>query len=369
MDFELSEEQGMLQDSVARFIEDKYQFASRQELAASAQGYSDANWTTFAEMGWLSLPFDEAYGGLNGSVVDMGVVAETLGTGNTLEPLLASVLLGGKMIESLGDETQKSTFLPAVIEGRRKLALAYSEPAAGFDLSFVETTAAGGVLNGHKCVVLNAASADTLIVVARTSGDVDDETGLSAFLVDANASGLRRQDYTLVDGRRASDVWFVDTPAEPLGDPGAAYVVLSKVIDEAICAICAEAVGSMTTVLDMTKDYVGTRQQFGRPIGDNQVIQHRIVDMFTAREEAKAITDMTLMKVAEGAPDRSHLVSGMKAKVGEAARFVGGQGVQVHGGIGMTDEYPIGHLYKRLMTLDALFGDMNHHLDQYAAGI
>jgi alkylation response protein AidB-like acyl-CoA dehydrogenase len=373
MDFELSDEQGMLKDSVNRFVQDNYEFTQRKALAGSTLGYSNDNWATFAEMGWLMLPFSEANGGLGGTAVDMAVITEALGAGLSLEPLLPSVLLGGKMVEALGDEAQKSKILAAVAEGRMKLALAYGEPNARYDLNVVQARATksgdGYVLNGQKSVVLQAASADKIVVIARTSGDFNDPTGISAFLVDADASGLRRQDYPMVDAQRASDLWMENLPATLLGAEGAALPALQTVIDEATCAICAEAVGAMGKVLDITKEYTATRNQFGKAIGDNQVIQHRLVDMFTAVEESKAITDMTAMRLAEGAPNVSLQVSAMKAKVGEAARFVGAQGVQLHGGIGMTDEYPIGHYFKRLMAIDVMFGDTAFHLNRFANAI
>lgn len=370
MDFELSQEQVLLRDSVVRFVQDNYAFSQRQAYAASALGYSDDNWSTFAEMGWLALSFAEENGGLGGSIVDLTVVSEALGTGITLEPLVPTVLLGAKMVEALAEERQKAEILPEVAAGNLKLALAYGEPSARYDLNHVETSARsagdGYVLNGRKAVVFHAASCDRFVVIARTSGGTSDKQGISAFLVEAEARGLRRQDYPMVDGQRASDIWFDNVKAELLGQEGAAFEALQATIDVACCAICAEAVGAMQAVLDITKDYAGTRKQFGRAIGDNQVIQHRLVDMFTAVEESKAITDMTAMRLDEASGDTSAAVSAMKAKVGEAARFVGAQGVQVHGGIGMTDEYPIGHYFKRLMAIDTMFGDANHHLNRFA---
>ncbi len=373
MNFELSGEQQMLKDSVERFVQDNYEFAKRKDLAGSALGYSDSHWAVFAEMGWLMLPFAEENGGLGGSAVDMGVVTEALGAGMTLEPLVPSVLLGGKLVEALGGAAQKDNILSAVAGGQLKLALAYGEPHARFDLNYVEATAVKSgnkyVLNGRKSVVLQAASADKIVVIARTSGDAADTSGISAFLIDADTTGLLKQDYPMVDGQRASDLWLQDVQAELLGAEGAAFAALQSVIDGAICAVCSEAVGAMGRVLEMTKDYTATRNQFGKAISDNQVVQHRLVDMFTVLEESKAITDMTTMRLAEGAQNTSALVSAMKAKVGEAARFVGAQGVQLHGGIGMTDEYPIGHYFKRLMAIDVMFGDSAHHLNRYAEGI
>ncbi|WP_136660634.1 acyl-CoA dehydrogenase family protein [Nitratireductor sp. XY-223] len=373
MDFELSQEQIMLRDSVVRFVQDHYDFAQRKALAQTVLGHSDENWKIFAEMGWLALPFAEENGGLGGQAVDVAVLTEALGSGITLEPLFSSALLGGRMVETLGSDTQKSAIIPSVLAGETKLALAYSEPNARFVLTYVETTAErsgeGFVLNGRKSVVLQAASADRIIVVARTSGGVADAKGLSAFVVDAEASGLRRQDYPTVDGQRASDLWLENTPGELLGAEGCAAPALNAVIDAATCAVCAEAVGVMQAVLDITKEYVSTRKQYGRAIGDNQVVQHRLVDMSIALEEAKAITEMTAMQLDEGVPDISAQISAMKVKVGDAARFVGGQGLQLHGGIGMTDEYPVGHYYKRLMAIEAMFGDTNHHLNHFASAI
>ncbi len=363
----------MLKDSVDRFVQEKYEFSERKRLSETALGYSEENWTTFAEMGWLGLAFDEEFGGFGGSPIDMSVVTEGLGAGLVLEPLLSSVMLGGALVQALGSGEQKAEILPDIISGEVKLALAYGEPAGGFDLAFHETAAVRAdsryVLNGHKSVVLHAASADRLVVVARTSGQASDQAGLSAFLVDVNSAGLRQQDYPLVDGGRASDIWFQDVTAELLGTEGGAFEALEAVVNAATCAVCAEAVGAMRQVLDITREYTGTRSQFGKAIGDNQVIQHRLVDMFTAVEEAKAITDITTMRLDSGAENAATAVSAMKAKVGEAARFVGSQGVQLHGGIGMTDEYPVGHYFKRLMAIDVLFGDANHHLNRFADSI
>lgn len=370
MDFELSQEQVMLKDSVERFVQENYEFTQRKALAETVQGYSDVNWATFAEMGWLALPFAEENGGFGGSAVDMAVIAEALGAGITLEPLVPTVLLGGGLVEALGDDSQKQAILPQVAGGEMKLAAAIHEPGAGFDLTHVNTTAErsgdGWVLNGHKAVVQHAATADRLVVLARISGGVSDRDGISAFLIDANASGLRRQDYPMVDASRASDIWLENVSGELLGGEGDALPVVETVVDTAICAICAEAVGAMQRVLEITKDYTATRNQFGKALSDNQVIQHRLVDMYTAVEESKAITDITTMRLDDGVESISAQVSAMKAKVGEAARFVGAEGVQLHGGIGMTDEYPIGHYFKRLMAIDVMFGDHNHHLNRFA---
>ena len=376
MDFELSEEQGMLKDSVERFVRDNYEFSQRKILAAAQLGHSAEYWTTFAEMGWLALPFAEEDGGLGGSAVDVAVLTEAFGAGLTLEPYVASVMLGGKLVEALGNEAQKSEILPALAEGRLKLALAHNEPNARFNLSHVETVASpagdGYLLDGRKSVVLHAASADKILIVARLTGDAGDADGLGVFIVDNDTSGMTRQDYATVDSGRASDISLSQvevTKRALLGGNADALPALQNVVDGAISAVCAEAVGAMNKVLDITKEYTAVRTQFGKAIGDNQVIQHFLVDMFTAAEEAKALTDMTTMRLAEGAENASLLVSAMKAKVGEAARFVGAKGVQLHGGIGMTDEYTIGHYFKRLMAIDMMFGDSRFHLNRFADAI
>lgn len=372
MDFELSDEQSMLRDSVLRFVQDSYDFAERQRLKAAPLGYSADHWRHFADMGWLALPLAEANGGLGGTAVDVAVLTGALGRGLVLEPVLPSVLLGGRLVEALGSATQKARLLPGLAAGEVRLALAFAEPASRYELQHVATRAVaaedGWRLSGQKSVVLQAASADQLLVVARSAGAVGEAEGISVFLVAPEAAGLRRQDYRLADGQPASDLWLDQVPAELLGPvPGTALPALREVLDHALCAICGEAVGIMGAVLELTRDYVRTRNQFGRAIGDNQVIQHRLADMFGATEEARALTDLTAMRLAEGDPRASALVAAMAAKVLACARFVGEQGIQLHGGIGMTDAYPVGHYYKRLLTLEGVFGSAAHHLGRYAA--
>ncbi|MGO1121075.1 acyl-CoA dehydrogenase family protein [Rhodovibrionaceae bacterium A322] len=373
MDFELSEEQTMLKDSVDRFVKENYEPNDRRALVDSALGFSRDHWQQFADMGWLALPFSEESGGLGGKAIDTNVLMEGLGAGLVLEPYLSTVLLGGRLIEEAGSTAQKEAVLPAVIEGQCLLAFAYAEPQSRYNLSNVtcqaEKTADGYQLNGTKSVVLHAASADKIVVSCRTSGNASDQDGISLFLLDRETPGLVTKDFRTVDGQRASDLAFdnVQVPSDALlGEEGNAYPVIEKVIDLAICALSAEAIGAMQTVNDMTKDYVGTRKQFGAPIGSNQVVKHRVVDMYVAAEEAKALCDISAMRADGSAEERLLAASAIKSKIGEAARFVGGQGVQLHGGIGMTDEFPIGHFYKRLMAIDMIFGNSDFHLNRYA---
>jgi alkylation response protein AidB-like acyl-CoA dehydrogenase len=377
MDFELSSEQTLLKDSVDRFIQDNYDLSARRALVASDLGYSEDNWTLFAEMGWLGLPFSEESGGYGGSNVDVAIVMESFGEGLVVEPYMASILLGGRLVDMAGSDAQKESIIPPLIEGKMHLAFGYSEPQSRFDLFDVTTTATpsgeGYVLNGHKGLVYHAGSADKIIVTARTSGDQRDKDGISLFIVDANTKGLNLKTYRTLDGQRASEVILenVEVGADALlGVEGQAFPVVEKVTDLAIGAASAEAVGAMRRVNQVTIEYVKTRQQFGSPIGSNQVIKHRLADMLIEEEQSKAMADMAAMRadIAEetGSDDLVQTASATKARIGEAAKFVGEQGIQLHGGIGMTDEYVIGHYYKRLQTIDKLFGNVDYHLRRYS---
>jgi len=371
MDFELSEEQNMLKDSVDRFVKDNYDTKTRHELANSALGFSKENWAQFAEMGWLGMPFSEDQGGFGGTPVETAVMMESLGAGLVLEPLLSTIMLGGKLIENAGSDAQKSEILPAVIGGEMLLTLAYNEAKSRYNLADIATTAertdGGYVINGRKIVVSNGASANKIIVSCRSSGSQADEDGISLLIVDQDALGMTRKDYRTLDGHRASDIEFnnVKVASEALiGEEGQGFTALEKTIDQATCALCAEAVGAMRAVNAITQDYIMTRQQFGSAIGSNQVLQHRLVDMNIATEEAKSMTDAAAMQA--DTDQRRMVTSATKAKIGEAGLFVGAQGIQLHGGIGMTDEYSIGHFYKRLMAVEMLFGNADYHRSRFS---
>ncbi len=373
MDFELSSEQSLLKDSVDRFVQDNYEFNARRELVAGDTGYSEENWKLFAEMGWLGLPFAEESGGFGGSAVDVAIIMESFGEGLVLEPYLSTVLLGGRLLELAGSDEQKEYHLPALIEGGLHLALGYAEPQSRFDLFDVSTEAKasgdGYVLNGRKSVVYHAATADKIIVSCRTSGARRDRDGISLFLVDAEAKGLTRKDYRTLDGQRASDLILEDVEVgatDLVGVEGGGYAVLETVIDIAICAAGAEAVGAMRKVNEITTDYVKTRKQFGAAIGDNQVVKHRLADMLIEQEQSKSMADMAAMRMDLNGEGRARTASATKARIGAAAKFVGEQGIQLHGGIGMTDEYPIGHYYKRLMSIATLFGNADYHLRRFS---
>ncbi|TNE38230.1 MAG: pimeloyl-CoA dehydrogenase small subunit [Alphaproteobacteria bacterium] len=374
MDFELSDEQGMLKDSVERFVKDNYSSEARAKLADSEAGFSEDHWKMMAELGWLGMPFAEEVGGFGGGAVETAIMMECMGRGLVLEPFLATVILGGGLVTEAGSADQIEAIIPAVIEGNMKLAFAYAEPKSRFDLNNVETTASksgdGYVLNGHKSVVYHGTAADKIIVSARTSGNAMDEDGISLFLVDNGASGLTRRDYRTVDGQRAADFTLENLKVGAdalLGVEGKAYPVIEKVVERAIGALCAEAVGAMQQANEITNEYIKERKQFGVPIGKFQVLQHRMVDMYMEAEQSKSMSDMVAMKLSlEDEKERKRAVAAAKAQVGKAAKFVGQQSIQLHGGMGMTDEYSIGHYFKRLTTIEMLFGNTDYHFKKFA---
>jgi pimeloyl-CoA dehydrogenase small subunit len=372
MDFELSDEQNMLKDSVDRFVKDKYDSESRAKLAATDLGFSRENWKTFAELGWLGLPFSEEDGGFGGTSVETAVMMECMGRGLVLEPFLSTVVLGGGLIAEAGSAAQKEEIISAVIEGDMMLAFGYAEAQSRFNLADVETTATksgdGYVINGQKSVVYHGTTADKVIVSARTSGDSRDEDGISLFIVDQDMPGMSRRDYPTVDASRAADFSFenVTVPASCLlGEEGKAYPVIEKVVNSAISAICAEAVGAMQSSNEITNEYIKTRKQFGVPIGKFQVLQHKMVDMFMEAEQSKSMSDMAAMKLQDDSDDAAKSVSATKAQIGAAAKFVGQNSIQLHGGMGMTDEYSIGHYFKRLTMIEMLFGNTDYHIRKF----
>ena len=373
MDFNLSEEQQLLKDSVDRFVLDDYDFEKRRKTSNSDDGFSRDNWKTFAELGWLAVGLPEEYGGFGGPVETM-IVMEAIGRGLVTEPYLPTVILGAGLVAEAGTDAQKEAILGAVAEGSCMLAFGYAEPTSRFNLADVSTTAEkkgdGYVLNGHKSVVYGAAAADRIIVSARTSGGVRDNDGISLFIVDNNCKGLTRRDYPTADGLRASEVEMdnVEVGADALlGTEGAALPVIEKVVDQGIAALCAEAVGCMEMLKDETNEYLKTRKQFGVPIGKFQVLQHRMVDCFIELEQSRSMTYMVTLKLDEDEKERRKAASSAKAQIGKGGVFIGAQSVQMHGGMGMTDELKISHYYKRLMQIDTMFGNRDWHLKQFAA--
>jgi pimeloyl-CoA dehydrogenase small subunit len=375
MDFSLTEEQQLLKDSVDRFVREHYEFETRRQLAGSSEGYSEDNWKQMAELGWLGVAFPEEYGGIGGGATEIMVIMEGFGRGLVLEPYFATVVLGGNLILHGGSESQKEELLPKLAEGGLKLAFAFAERQARFDLFDIETKAEksgdGFTINGAKGVVFGAAAADKIIVAARTSGNPRDTDGITLFLVDSNAAGITRRDYTTNDALRASEIAFdgVQVGADAvLGTVGGGYATIEHVAEFAVAALCAEAVGCMDVLKEETNEYIKTRKQFGQPIGKFQVLQHRMVDILINCEEARSMAYVaTAMMDSDDAEERARSVAAAKAQIGKSARFVGQNSVQMHGGMGMTDELKIGHYFKRLTMIDLTFGDRDHHTKRFAA--
>ena len=373
MDFDYSEEQRLLDETVRRLVKDEYEFAARKKYMAEPQGFSAAMWAKYAELGLLGLPFAEEYGGFGGGGIETMIVMEALGRGLALEPYLATVVLGGGLIALAGSDSQKSDILPEIAAGKMMLAFAQGERHSRFDLAYVETTAkaqgAGFALNGRKTVVLHGGSAHKFVVSARTAGSGNDKNGITLFVVDRDAKGVTVRDYPTVDGLRAADVTLADVAVGAdavLGPRDNAYPLIVRATDRAVAALCAEAVGIMETLNAMTLDYVKTRKQFGVAIGSFQVIQHRLVDMLINAEQAKSMEIFAAMSIdSDDQRERERAVSAAKVQSGQSGRFVGQQAIQLHGGIGMTDEYAAGHYFKRLSSIEHTFGDTDYHLERF----
>jgi pimeloyl-CoA dehydrogenase small subunit len=374
MDFELSDEQRLLRESVDRLLADHYGFAQRRGYLAEPEGWSTALWSRYAEQGLLGLPFTEEYGGFGGGPIEIMLVMEAFGRVLALEPYLATVVLAGTALRLAGSDAQKSAILPQVAEGQTTLAFAHGERQARYDLPDVLTTAKsnprGWVLDGAKSVVLHGDNADRLIVSARIAGECDDPDGIGLFLVDAKANGIARRSYPMRDGTRAAEISLSGVEVardDVLGEPGKAFLVIERVVEAGIAATAAEAVGAMEAMHAMTLEYLKTRQQFGKPIGQNQVLQHRSAEMLIALEQGRSMAMLAAMTVDEPNPEeRAHNIAMAKVGVGQASRFVAQNAVQLHGGIGMTEEYAVGHYFRRCMVIEHLFGDPAHHLSRLA---
>jgi pimeloyl-CoA dehydrogenase small subunit len=373
MDFSFSPEQTLLKESLERFVQQDYSFEARQKLVRSELGYSTGHWKQFAELGWLGVSFAEADGGFGGGPIETMLVMEQIGRGLIAEPYMPTVVLVGGALKVAGNAQQKEKVLAGIIGGTVQGALAFAEPQGRFNLSDVTTKAVrqgnGWRLDGAKCVVLNGPSADVLVVSARTGGAQRDHKGITLFLVDAKTKGITRRDYPTVDGLRASEVALANVTVgndAVLGTPDDGLSVLQRVIDEGTAAIGAEAVGAMEVLYKATVEYSKTRVQFGQPIGKFQVLQHRMVDMFMEYEQSKSLMYMAAMRLDEGyGREAQRAVSAFKVQVGKSGRFVGQNAVQLHGGMGMTDELSVGHYFKRLTTIDTTFGNVDFHLKRF----
>lgn len=375
MDFDLTEEQSILRDSLDRLLAEHYGFEERRRIMASPEGFSGEMWGRYAEMGLMALPFAEADGGLGGTPVETMLVMEAFGKALALEPYLPTVVLGGSMIRFGGSDAQRAELAPAVAEGALKLAFAQGERNSRYDLHHVETSAvkdgAGWRVSGRKLVVLGGDCADRFFVTARTAGGIRDEGGIGVFLVDAGADGVSVRGYRTQDGQRGAEVTFdnVAVGAEAaFGDPEGGLALARRAVDAGIAALCAEGVGAMGAMHALTVDYLKVRKQFGVPIGQFQVLQHKAVDMFVATEQARSMAFYaTSMADSDDEAGRAAAIHAAKAEIGRGGRLCGENAIQLHGGVGMTMELAVGHYFKRVTMIDATFGDSDHHLRALAA--
>ena len=377
MNFDFTEEQLMLRDSVARFVQDQYGFDTRCSVVAGEQGYAKENWQTFADLGWLSIPFAGEHGGFDGNAVDIMVVMEELGRGLVAEPYLATVLLFGGLLQQAGSAAQQQAWLPRVIAGEVQGAFGYLERQSRFELNDLTTTARadGGnyVLNGEKTVVFNGAAADAIIVSARTDGAQTDTAGISLFLVDSPA--VAKTSYQLMDGQVVANIRLDNVRVAEdalLGAPGAAFPVIEAVTNNAILGLCAEALGIMAKLNAGTLEYTRSREQFGAALSSFQALQHRMVDTFMAYEQTRSILYRAVCALtdeeSEGGEreDRRNLHA-LKIMVDNNGKLIGDEAIQLHGGMGITDELDVGHYVKRLMMIRTIFGDADYHRQKFNA--
>jgi pimeloyl-CoA dehydrogenase small subunit len=374
MDFDLSEEQRLLKESLDRLIGDRYAFEQRKGYAQSPQGWSRELWAQFAELGLLGLPFEERHGGSAGGPVETMIAMEAFGRALALEPYLATVVLGGGFLRHGGSAEQCADLIPQIADGSLTVAFAHTERQSRYDLYDIETRAvrdgAGWMLDGKKGVVVHGDTADKLVVTARVGGSRRDRDGVATFIVDGKTAGVSRLGYPTQDGLRAAEITLANVRVGPegaLGEPGKALPLIERVVDEAIAALCAEAVGAMAVMHELTVEYLKTRRQFGREIGSFQILQHRAVDMLIALEQARSMAMFaTMMAAEENAAERRNAVAAAKVQIGRSGKFIGQQAIQLHGGIGMTMEYKVGHYFKRVTMIDTMFGDADHHLRELA---
>jgi len=370
MDFELSDEQRLLKDSVERLCAQRYEFETRKKYAKEPDGWSRDMWRQYAELGLTALPFAEEHGGVGGGPVETMIVMEAFGRALALEPYFATVVMGGGFLRHGASDAVKGELLPKVAAGEALLSFAHIERQARYDLADVTATAkkngGGYVLDGEKSLAGHGDCADKLIVSARVSGAQRDKNGIGLFLVDAKAPGVSRRGYPTMDGLRAAEISLsnVKVGADAvIGEPGNAYPLIEQVVDAGIAALAAEAVGAMSAMHEITVDYLKQRKQFGVPIGNFQVLQHRAGEMLIALEQARSMAMLgTMMSEEPNAAERRKTMAAVKVQIGRSAKFVGQQAIQLHGGIGMTMEYKVGHYFKRVTMIDTLFGDADYHL-------
>ncbi len=374
MDFSITEEQSMLADSIARFIDNDYSFDKRMAIVESDDAFSQQVWQNCADLGWTAMLFSDADGGFDGGAVEMMLMMEQFGRGLMVEPFLANVILAGGILKRLASAEQKADWLAGIVDGSRQAALAFAEPQARYDIANIATSANREgdqwVLNGSKALVLNGGAAELIILPARTSGEQTAQSGISLFAIDASVAGVTRNAYKTVDGHGAAEIVLSNVKVADsalLGKPNEGYSALAETVNDGTLAVCAEAVGIMRTMHDKTVDYTKQRVQFGVPIGSFQALQHRMVDTLMACEQAKSLLLRSVMLSDAGSPETGAAISELKYLIGTSGRKVAQEAVQIHGGMGMTWELDIAHFFKRMTAIDILFGDSDFHLDRAAA--
>lgn len=370
MDFDLTDEQRLLKESVDRLVADRYDFESRNRYRKAPEGWSRELWTQYAELGLLGLPFVEEDGGFSGGAVETMIVMEAFGRALALEPYFATIVLAGGILRRGASAAQRQELVPQIAAGELVFAFAHAERQSRYDLTSVKARAKrdgdGYVLDGEKTLVLHGDAADKLIVSARLSGNERDRDGLGLFLVNASAEGVSRRGYPTQDGLRAADISLSGVKVGSdgaIGEPGQALPLIERVVDDAIAALCAEAVGALEAMHELTVDYLKTRSQFGTTIGKFQALQHQAVDMFVGLEQARSMTYFATMMAQEAdATERARAIAAAKVQIGRSAKIVAHRAIQLHGGIGMTMEAKVGHYFKRVTMIDIAFGDADHHL-------
>ena len=373
MEFSFSPEQVLLQDSANKFVGDHGDVPRHRRLCKTDKGYDPDTWRQFAELGWLGVPFSDAQGGIGGGAVDVMVLSEALGRGLLREPFLSTVITCGGFLRHGGSAAQQQRYIPGIIAGEHQWAFACAEPGAGYDLATPRCQAAAGTggfhINGSKIAVLNGHCADFLVVTAGTAQGGRENGGLSLFIVDTTVPGVSVEPFSAVDGSRGANIGLRDVWVDAqnvLGAPGAALPLVEKVIDDSILAMGGEALGAMQVLLDTTVEYARTREQFGQPIGKFQALQHRMAEMYLKVEEMRSLLYNAAIQLDDDSAEAALACAGLKVKLAEAGRFVSQQAVQLHGGIGMTDELVVGHHFKRLLLLSRLYGDESYYLQRYA---
>jgi alkylation response protein AidB-like acyl-CoA dehydrogenase len=371
MNFNLSEEQGLIRDSIARFVSENYSLDQRNSVIAMEHGYSAEHWQQFAELGWLSIPFAEDHGGFGGGPVDTMVIMQELGKGLVAEPYLATVVLFGGLLQAGANEALQAEYIPQIIAGEMQGAFAYLERQSRYEMADMITRAEkkgdSWLLTGEKTVVLNGGAAQKLIVAARTSGGQFEEAGITLFLVDASTAGVDRTAYQMTDGQQAANITFSNAEAEAvIGSVGEGYELMQEIADTARLAICADALGAMENLNAQTIEYCKTREQFGVAIGTFQALQHRMVDMFSACENVRSLLYRAVCAAQDNSADARRSLYALKVMVGRAGRLIGGEAIQLHGGMGVTEELSVGFYVKRLMIINNLFGDADYHQQLFA---